>query len=97
MDETCQDETCQDETCEEKLEDLADESSNNEGMSDAKDLQDDEGDDEKAKRGEIILNADFCAYQLTSTVPSSGCCDSKETSLKISNLKLGKSMSFFDF
>ncbi|XP_039303901.1 uncharacterized protein LOC105201438 isoform X2 [Solenopsis invicta] len=87
---TCKgmDETCQDETCEEKLEDLADESSNNEGTSDAKDLQDDEGDDEKAKRGEIILNADFCAYQLTSTVPSSGCCDSKETSLKISNLKL---------
>lgn len=84
------DETCKDETCKEKLEDLADESSNNKRTSDAKNVQDDE-DDEKAKRGEIILNADFCAYQLTSTVPSSDCCDFKETLPKLSNLNSGKS------
>ncbi|XP_018375393.1 PREDICTED: uncharacterized protein LOC108769092 isoform X2 [Trachymyrmex cornetzi] len=77
--------TCKgmDETCKEKPEDLADESSK--GTNDAKNLQDDE-DDEKTKRGDIILSAEFCAYQLTKTVPSSVCSDSKETSSKLLNL-----------
>ncbi|XP_018052481.1 PREDICTED: uncharacterized protein LOC108689971 isoform X1 [Atta colombica] len=81
--------TCKgmDETCKEKPEDLADESSNNERTSDAKNLRDDE-DDEKTKRGDIILSAEFCAYQLTKTVPSSVCPDSKETSSKLLNLNL---------
>ncbi|XP_018351787.1 PREDICTED: uncharacterized protein LOC108754165 isoform X3 [Trachymyrmex septentrionalis] len=79
--------TCKgmDETYKEKPEDLADESLNNERTSDAKNLQDDE-DDEKTKRGDIILSAEFCAYQLTKTVPSSVYPDSKETSSKLLNL-----------
>lgn len=93
---TCKgmDETSKDEMCKEKIEDLANELSNNERTSHANNLQNDE-DDEKAKRGEIILNSDFCAYQLTRTISSSDCHDSKETSLKLSNLNLSKSIFFF--
>jgi len=84
--------------CKEKIEDLADESSNKR-TNEPKNLQDDE-DDEKAKRGEIILSADFCAYQLTRTVPSD-CRDSKETSPKLSNSNSGKSikilLQFYNF
>ena len=84
-----------DETYKEKPEDLADESLNNERTSDAKNLQDDE-DDEKTKRGDIILSAEFCAYQLTKTVPSSVYPDSKETSSKLLNLNSGKYIFFFN-
>ncbi|XP_077258155.1 uncharacterized protein LOC143895152 isoform X2 [Temnothorax americanus] len=84
---TCKglDETRKDETCEETIESLADELSNNERTSEAKNLQDDEN-DEKAERGEIIFDADFCAYQSTKTVPSSDSRDSKGISSKLSNL-----------
>ncbi|XP_071565666.1 uncharacterized protein [Temnothorax nylanderi] len=84
---TCKgmDEARKDETCEKTIESLADELSNNERTSEAKNLQDDE-DDVKAERGEIIFDADFCAYQSTKTVPSSDSRDSKEISLKLSNL-----------
>ncbi|XP_036145203.1 uncharacterized protein LOC105831337 isoform X2 [Monomorium pharaonis] len=80
--------TCKglDETREEKLQDLADESSNNERTSEARGLQDDEDDERAKERREIILNADFCAYQLTSTVPLRERCDSEETLSKLSNL-----------
>ncbi|XP_011873772.1 PREDICTED: uncharacterized protein LOC105565299 isoform X2 [Vollenhovia emeryi] len=84
---TCKgmDETCKDETCKEKIENLADESSNNERTGDAKSLQDDE-DDEKAKRREAILSTDCCAYQATRTIPSLDRHDSKEISSQLSNL-----------
>ncbi|KYQ54119.1 hypothetical protein ALC60_06991 [Trachymyrmex zeteki] len=89
--------TCKgmDEMCKEKPEDLADESSNNERTSDAKNLRDDE-DDEKTKRGDIILSAEFCAYQLTKTIPASVCPDSKEISSKLLNLNSGKFIFFFN-
>lgn len=94
---TCKgmDETSDDETCKEKIEDLADELSHT-WTNDAKNRQNDE-DDEKTKRGEIILSSDFCAYQLTRTISPSDCRDSKETSLKLSNLNLSKSIFFFNF
>ncbi|KYM97178.1 hypothetical protein ALC62_12124 [Cyphomyrmex costatus] len=90
--------TCKgmDETCKKKLEDLADESLNNKRRSDAKNLQDDK-DDENIKRGDTILSAEFCAYQLTKTIPSSVCPDSKETPLKLLNSNSGKSIFFFNF
>jgi len=88
--------------CKEKIEDLAGESSNKR-TNESKNLQDDE-DDEKTERGEIILSANFCAYpsayQLTRTVPSD-CRDSKETSPKLSNSNSGKSvkilLQFYNF
>jgi len=92
------DETCTDETCKKKIENLA-ETSNHERTSDAKNLQDDE-DNERAKQGEIILSEDFGAYQSTRSVSSTNaiaCYDSKETSPKLSNFNLGKSIFFFNF
>ncbi|XP_011640143.1 uncharacterized protein LOC105429097 [Pogonomyrmex barbatus] len=65
----------------EEIEDLPDETSNNERTSDTKNHQDDKGDG-KAKQGKIILSADFCTYQLATASSSS---DSKETSSKLSN------------
>lgn len=71
----------------EKIEDLADESSNNGQMSDTEDLQDDKNEIKKEK---IILSTDFCTYQLTDIKPISDRHDSTETLSKLSKSNLGK-------
>ncbi|XP_050455422.1 uncharacterized protein LOC126853615 isoform X3 [Cataglyphis hispanica] len=75
-----------------KIEDLADESSNNGQTSDAEDLQDDKNNQE-TKKEKIILSTDFCTYQLTE--PISDRQDSTETLSKLSksNLDDNKAMS----
>ncbi|XP_029671789.1 uncharacterized protein LOC115240650 [Formica exsecta] len=77
-----------------KIEDLADESSNNGQMSDTEDLQDDKNDQE-IKKEKIILSTDFCTYQLTDIKPISDRHDSTETLSKLSksNLDDNKDMS----
>ncbi|XP_072767429.1 uncharacterized protein [Anoplolepis gracilipes] len=71
-----------------KIEDLADESSKNNGRtSDTEDLRDDKYDKE-AKKEKIILSTDFCTYQLARTISSSDCHDSMEPVSKLSNSNL---------
>ncbi|EZA57224.1 hypothetical protein X777_01830 [Ooceraea biroi] len=86
--------TCKEMTETRKIEDPADKS-NNEQTSNNEDLQDEEN-NEKAERKKIILSTDHCTYQLARTLSSSN-CDSKEDSLKLSNLNLDDNKDLSDY
>lgn len=77
-----------------KIEDFANESSNNGQTSDTENFRDDKHNQE-AKREKIILSTDFCTYQLATTIPSSDRRDSIKVLSKLSNSNLGKTCVFF--
>lgn len=78
-----------------KIEDFADESSNNGQTSDTEVLRDDKN--QGAKNEKIILSTDFCTYQLARTITSLDRRDSMETLSKLSNSNLGKRVFFSNF
>lgn len=69
-----------------RIEDLTDES-NNGRKSNMEDHEDNE-DDDKSERA--TLDADSHTYNLAKLLSSSNCLDSRESSLNLSNLNLGK-------